>query len=465
MRVLDLGLLWTVSWATSVSSLLISRPSHVGRIRRAGMHRTIPLHKLQPSSALAAVHSPSLAALVSHPNSLAGLGLLVSTWIGRKADTRVPGTGILATLVVAAMLSNGGWVPSVHPLYDLSWSLFLPASLVLLLVGQRTDTKANDMLPTKRLAAPFVWATLGSILGCLLAFGQHTRLGMGMEDARIAASCLAASYIGGSVNFFATARLIGGASSSVVTSMAAADLLVMAVYFSCLGIMIRSNLLQQLFQQSNNLQNTSKSLQPCHTSTASASSRLGRLRGSILGGLFTYTIVQGARYLEVLVSGVVPGTACAWIAGLVPMLSTRLAKHYWWQDVQSVAANLSDRCFLLLFASIGMSADLISALRNGPSCLLFSLFALLIHIVVTLVGSCWMKRAFGQHSMALDVTLEEALVASNAAIGGPATAAAFCGQLPGPPRPGLALAATIWGVVGYAVGTTIGVTVYHRLSS
>ena len=49
--------------------------------------------------------------------------------------------------------------------------------------------------------------------------------------------------------------------------------------------------------------------------------------------------------------------------------------------------------------------------------------------------------------------LRHVLVASNAAIGGPATAAAFAGQQ----KTGLTLAATLWGVVGYGVGTNLGI--------
>ena len=60
--------------------------------------------------------------------------------------------------------------------------------------------------------------------------------------------------------------------------------------------------------------------------------------------------------------------------------------------------------------------------------------------------------------------LADVLGASNAAIGGPATAAAFGARIPCKnPREKQAwtIAGTVWGVVGYAVGTTIGVTLYR----
>jgi uncharacterized membrane protein len=66
------------------------------------------------------------------------------------------------------------------------------------------------------------------------------------------------------------------------------------------------------------------------------------------------------------------------------------------------------------------------------------------------------------------VGLEEAWIASNAAIGGPATAAAYVmncmkGRSVRDDRllQGRTIAATVWGVVGYAVGTVLGVAMYN----
>ena len=56
-------------------------------------------------------------------------------------------------------------------------------------------------------------------------------------------------------------------------------------------------------------------------------------------------------------------------------------------------------------------------------------------------------------------------MASNAAIGGPATAATFAGQLAGSRKEELAIAGTFWGVVGYGFGTTIGFLLYRVLST
>ena len=99
-------------------------------------------------------------------------------------------------------------------------------------------------------------------------------------------------------------------------------------------------------------------------------------------------------------------------------------------------------------------------------------------MVVVVVGSYWLFPC-----QAWKIGLEEIWIASNAAIGGPVTAAAFCTRLKktttrkGTPTNnddndnesllmvGRTTAATVWGIVGYAIGTTIGVGLYRFLGA
>lgn len=103
---------------------------------------------------------------------------------------------------------------------------------------------------------------------------------------------------------------------------------------------------------------------------------------------------------------------------------------------------------------------------------MFSVLALSVHVLGTLIG-CWPLARWSQqrngHSVAGGVGLEEAWIASNAAIGGPATAAAFCmNRMKRERSPqddqllqGRTIAATVWGVVGYTIGTMLGIAMYQ----
>jgi uncharacterized membrane protein len=100
---------------------------------------------------------------------------------------------------------------------------------------------------------------------------------------------------------------------------------------------------------------------------------------------------------------------------------------------------------------------------TGPACLGFSSLAYGLHVLITFVGNYLVKKKWnaGQRQLVQDMELEDVLIASNAAIGGPATAAAFCGRMQGPRKKGWTMAATVWGVFGYAIGTMLGVGMFR----
>jgi uncharacterized membrane protein len=430
--------------------------------------------------------------------------LVLSAVTGRSLDRWIlPNSGILVTLATAAILSNTGLAPASHVVYDVCWSTLLPASLALLLLSLSSTATASatgdvttkkDQPPNtdsaarvvRDLALPFGLASVGSIAGCLLSFFLCRAFpgvcGLSGPDAAQAAACLTASFIGGSVNFFATAAVLAGTTttaqstaSTLVSSMAAADLVVMALYFAFLDWALYAPRLQRWFAHrrgSNSEEEVNRIVQEklktinftetsaprdsptATTTTQSWKSLFQKTRAIVLVSGLALTIVQVAVRVERALSNVIPGTACAVIAVVTPVIQRFLpSQNQLVTDMKEVAAPLAEWCFLCLFASIGMSANLGQALRSGPSCLFFSLTALMVHVVICFSGSLRMGSR-----------LEDVLVASNAAVGGPATAAAFSGRIPTSPRSnGLFMAATVWGVVGYAVGTTIGVTMYRIL--
>jgi uncharacterized membrane protein len=218
-----------------------------------------------------------------------------------------------------------------------------------------------------------------------------------------------------------------------------------------LGVLLRSRTLKSWFGSSLHQATDQKiaNEDPQQTPSKAASS-------VIFASVVAYGVVEIARRIEQMLAHVIPGTSCGVIACLTPIVQRCLSSNQR-ESIQAIAAPMSEICFLVLFSAVGVSANIGAAVRNGPACLLFSLVALLVHVIVTIAGSSASRR------WSPSLGLEEALVASNAAIGGPGTAAAFCGQLTGPNKQLLTVAATLWGVVGYAIGTTIGVLMFGML--
>ncbi|KAL3767100.1 hypothetical protein ACHAW5_010817 [Stephanodiscus triporus] len=346
------------------------------------------------------------------------------------------------------------------------------------------------------------------------------------------AGCLTASYIGGTVNFYATARAIKDevmnndadvvAMGGAFGSMAAADLVVMAIYFAMLQAASRSAILRRLFPsdregggvvvvgvgvdrddgRSDAVGEGRGGDGGVERAEAETSARRGAtVSAAALASTIALALVAAATRLERRVTETFPppfnppGTMCAFLAlfGLAVERSIgfvlrrcgrrekRATKAYEaLGKIPDVAPVLSDACFHLLFAAVGSAADLSSAVSGGPAALAFASVALLVHSVTT-VALAWAIARLGTRSTSTSrwwsTTWEELLTASNAAIGGPSTAAAFAaGLIPcdndgsdvdversNNRRSALVLAATFWGVFGYAIATGIGVTVSRLL--
>jgi uncharacterized membrane protein len=139
----------------------------------------------------------------------AATGLIVSSIFGFACEVSVlRDAGILGTLVVAAVFSNLGWAPPTHGMYDLCWTIFLPSSLALLLLGQNINSSQSSSTDSTSIyrseivsvGCAFAVASLGSFLGCTLSFlicRSFPDLWLSPADAAVAAGCLVASYIGG----------------------------------------------------------------------------------------------------------------------------------------------------------------------------------------------------------------------------------------------------------------------------
>lgn len=424
-----------------------------------------------------------------------------------KKVVSVEGSSTVLTLCIASACSNCGWMlPTHHPIYDFCWSKLLPMSLALLLLApddyndvtgvisaspsetisndedssRSTDKieefssphehslKLNDKV--RALGVPFFFGSLGSILGCIVASGLATisykrratngifkLAAMPVTESAIAAGCIVSSYIGGSVNFFATANVLrlkyGMDSSSLLTSMAAADLLLMALYFAALTACHSSPKLHVLFSDGvackaaaeinskedlSILKNATEFHLAQHTQNECAIIRKDKLFAFIMKSgtsLFCIILALGIVALSnkcEKAMPVLPGISCAFVALLssgTRQILFRLKKRANKMIQKFVAATsktsmaLSSLCFSFLYASIGASANIEDALRHGSAAFLFALVALVVHAMVIGLSSFQYNRLVQFLGSRLNrfkiksIQLEDILVASNSNIG------------------------------------------------
>ncbi len=269
------------------------------------------------------------------------------------------------------------------------------------------------------------------------------------------------------------------------SAMAAADLVVMAVYFGGLPALLSWGKLRRLFpgrqKECNEVfENENQSDSFMDEKKVNMSISFG-LAVSVL----VFFIVEMSLMFERYTCHCIPGMCCAAVAvlgTLVRSLLDRLIavepegrslllKNFcrgisnFERNLKHFGPGMSDVCFLLVFASIGTSANIGTALAHGLPCFVFASLALCVHIFTIGIGSVVSMKMFPSLRK---LSLEEVLVASNAAIGGASTAATFAATMSGERlsfehKRGLILAATIFGIVGYAFATTIGVVLTKLL--
>lgn len=143
---------------------------------------------------------------------------------------------------------------------ELAWTVFLQSSLVLGLWKTELEPKRDDKTVNRRRWIPilvvFLIGTIGSLTGGFAGFhcanskfsGTSTILSKVILS--MLSACLTASYIGGTVNFFETAKILGSATDetkkSLINLVAGVDIGVMILYFWLLGV-LRSSPIRILF--------------------------------------------------------------------------------------------------------------------------------------------------------------------------------------------------------------------------
>jgi len=150
------------------------------------------------------------------------------------------------------------------------------------------------------------------------------------------------------------------------------------------------------------------------------------------------------------------------------------------QERCNVAPPIASALLLLFFAAVGSSArvDAVAA-GYGPALVAFVAITLSVHcafmsFAVCALNQCLLPRSSSSSSsnsrtanakstpgVGHAITLDEALVASNANVGGPATAAGFAGSLLN--RPDLVPSAAGWGTLGYALASSLALGLHAFL--
>ncbi|KAA8498256.1 putative membrane protein YjcL [Porphyridium purpureum] len=417
-------------------------------------HQTVHLRPLSARAGVVAGSAARCCTASAIPAAAAAmlLSASVANRIEQVSDRRVSSS--TAVFLLGCALSTCGIAPASSAAYTAVQSHLMPLGVVAMFLAQRAIEK-RDLVLYRRNIVAFALGAIGTVLGSLVAarvvtIPSSSAAALGAKLAAV----FCATYVGGSVNFFATAAAVELDQTSLAAALSA-DMLLMGAYFTALFAAAASKRLHSFY-------NPSMTKKP---EAAAVTVREQDLQAELLpfsASQFAWSLMDACAVASFL----------AWVGSLAPfagghlLVSSSLAfiltqvlsaagAHSserlveWRHALQRGSTVLSETILLCFFFTLGASVRLQHAVTQSRAYAAFAALILLIHAVVILVAG-----------RALRIPLRELLVASNANVGGSATAAAMASNLQ---WHDLVAPAVLSGTLGYGIGNALGLAVYQLL--
>ncbi|RBP92978.1 putative membrane protein [Cytobacillus firmus] len=363
-------------------------------------------------------------------------------------------SGAIVALIGAIILSNTGIIPTASPVYDAVWTFIIPLAIPLLLFHVKIKRIWQE---SGRLLIIFLISSIGTVAGVIISFfllKDHIpvldKLG----------AMLTASYIGGGVNFAAMAAKFE-TPGEMVSAAVVADNLMMAIYFVALMTVPAIGFFRRQFKtphvdqvESGSIGEEGKTLAESFWKRKDISLKDIALS---VGTAFLLVVVS-FKVAEFLDAAIPSGDDVSFFINLVNglfgdkylMLTTLtfLVLAMFPRYFESINGSQEIGTFLiyLFFVVIGIPASIPLIIENAPLLLVFVFIIVVVNLTVSLTAGKLLKY-----------DLEEILLASNANVGGPTTAAAMAiakgwKDLIGP----ILVVGTLGYIIGNYVGTALG---------
>lgn len=367
-----------------------------------------------------------------------------------KWASKVPGAVIALLIAIAA--SNLNIIPTEAPTYDVVWGYIVPLAIPLLLFNTNLQSLVQE---SWKLLLLFLISSIATMIGAVLGF---LTLRNYIPELDKVSGMISASYSGGGVNYAAMSAKLAP-SESINAATIVADNMMMATYFLML-IAIASMPFVRRVWGSPHTDAVEKDLSASNAQTLSEAywkPNLISLKDIAINLAASMVIVLLSFKLSAFLKALL-GESDNIFADLIINLITD--KYLLLTTITFIIVSLfrnsfeklngsqelGTYCIYLFFVVIGIPASIGLIITNAPLLFVFVLIVALVNLITTMgVGKVF------------KFNIEEVVLACNANIGGPTTAAALAisrgwTKLVGP--------IMVIGTVGYVIGNYLGTIVY-----
>jgi len=367
-----------------------------------------------------------------------------------KWASKVPGAVIALLIAIAA--SNLKIIPTDAPTYDIVWGYIVPLAIPLLLFKTNIQSLIKE---SWKLLLLFLVSSMATMIGTVIAFLALRRY---IPELDKVSGMISASYSGGGVNYAAMSAKLEP-SESINAATIVADNMMMAFYFLILIGLAGIPVIRRIWgsPHTDEIEKNPEMQSSRTLSEAYWKPNLISLQDIAICLASSMLIVLISFKLSALLKALL-GTSNNIIGDLIISLITD--KYLLLTTITFIVASifrnsfeklngsqeLGTYCIYLFFVVIGIPASIGLIVTKAPLLFIFVFIIAMVNLAITMgVGKLF------------KFNVEEVVLACNANIGGPTTAAALAiskgwTKLVGP--------ILVIGTVGYVIGNYVGTIIY-----
>jgi len=367
-----------------------------------------------------------------------------------KWASKIPGAVIALLIAIAA--SNLKIIPTDAPTYDIVWGYIVPLAIPLLLFKTNIQSLIKE---SWKLLLLFLISSIATMIGTVIAFLALRRY---IPELDKISGMISASYSGGGVNYAAMSAKLEP-SESINAATIVADNMMMAFYFLILIGLAGIPIIRRIWgsPHTDEIEKDPEMQSSRTLSEAYWKPNLISLKDIAICLASSMLIVLISFKLSAVLKALL-GTSDNIIGDLIISLITD--KYLLLTTITFIVASifrnsfeklngsqeLGTYCIYLFFVVIGIPASIGLIVTKAPLLFVFVFIIAMVNLAITMgVGKLF------------KFSVEEVVLACNANIGGPTTAAALAiskgwTKLVGP--------ILVIGTVGYVIGNYVGTIIY-----